>query len=411
MERTILAFTGGLQSSVCLHWLCDHRGSRVKVLIAELGQPAPTRAFAEQALRLGAEGAHIEDLREELCRDYAFRALKAGAAYGGRYLLSSALARPPIAAALIRLARDEGYSCVAHGAGARSNDLARFEASIAALAPELTVIGPGQIPPLRSRRKAIEYARAHSLISKDDALSSLNIDRNLWGTCIAADPKSDTWEPVPEDVYAMTVHPEQAPAEPEQVVLEFQEGIPVAADGERLAPHELVAQLNRRAGRHGIGRVEMMQDRLVGIKAREVYEAPGATVLMEAHTALERLTLDQETLRAKAEMAGRYAELVYAGGWFTQLRKALDAFVDVTQEYVSGEVRLQLFRGRVSVLGTRSRWSLYDADLVVRDDERELSDRVKGEIWSMRALPYRITAMLRGKGPGARPGQGRGKQS
>lgn len=396
-NKVILAFTGGLQSSVCLHWLRDHQGCKVKVFNAKLGQPGPRWEFAEQALDLGADGLHVEDLREELCRDYAFRALKAGAAYGGRYLLSSALARPPIAAALTRVARSEGYNCVAHGAGSRSNDLARFEACIAALAPELEIIGPGQIPPLSSRRQAVDYAREHGLTSADDSISMLNIDRNLWGRCITADPNMDTWEALPKHIYELTVDPSEAPDEPEEVVLEFEKGIPVALEGTRLAPYDLVADLNRRAGRHGVGRVETFQDRLVGIKAREVYEAPAATTLMEAHAALEALTLDQETLRAKADVARRYAELVYAGGWFTQLREALDAFVDVTQEYVSGQVRLELFRGCVRVRGLRSPWSLYDADLVVRDEERELGDKSRAEIWSVRAFPYRVTAMLREK--------------
>ena len=402
MDKVLLAFTGGVQSSVCLHWLRDHRGCKVKAFIADLGQTARASEFGEQALRLGAEGAHIEDLREEYCRDYVTRILKASAVHRRHNLLSSALPRPLIAAALVRIAREENFRYVAHGAGARSNDLARFEASIAALAPDLKVLGPRDIPCLRNREEALKYALEHEIVSKADlATAALNIDVNLWGSCVAADPRTSTWEALPESAYQITSSPLEAPAEPEEIVVEFQKGIPMSVDGRHGLLHELIAQLNQRAGRHGVGRVEIMEDRLVGIKAREIHETPGGTVLMAAHNALEELTLDYETLQAKAEVALHYAELVYNGGWFSQLREALDAFVEVTQEYVSGEVRLEMFRGNVSVSGRRSPWSLYDAELVLSDDERRLEGKALGEIWSLRAFPYRVTAMLRSKGRNA----------
>jgi argininosuccinate synthase len=367
MDKAIVAFTGGVQSSVCLHWLWDHEGYNVKAVVADLGQKALASALGEYAVRIGARGAHIEDCREEFCRDYAFKALKASGTYERRYLLSGALARPLIATVLTRLAREEGCRYVALGACSRSNDLARFEAYVAALAPELKIIGPAQVPPLKTRQSALQYLQQHGVAPQEGVEARLSFDANLWGASVAADPTLGTWDPVPEAVYQLTTSPVSAPEQPEQVVVEFDMGIPVAVDGKRMAPHELVKEMNDRAGRHGVGRGELIEDRLVGIKAREVYEAPGATALIEAHAALEELTLDYETLQVKQNVARQYAELVYAGGWFTQLKEALDGFVDVTQQRVGGEVRLELFRGRAGIVGRRSPWSLYDSGPLLKD--------------------------------------------
>ncbi len=398
MQEVIVAFTGGLQSSVCLHWLRDHLGWKVKAVFVDLGQCARPSELGEYAVRIGAEGAHIEDCREVFCRDYAFRALKASAVYERHCLLSGALARPLIAAVVTRLAREEGCRHVALGAGSRSNDLAGFEANVAALAPELEIVGPGEIPPLSSRGKALEYAREHGIVPQQGVTPALSFDANLWGASVVADLSLGTWEALPDEVYRLTVSPEEGPAEPEHLTVEFGKGIPLAVDGEHLAPHELVREINERAGRLGVGRVELIEDRLAGIKARRAYEAPGATVLMEAHSALEEITLDYETLRVKEVEARRYAELVYAGGWFSPLRKAMDAFVDVTQERVSGEVRLKLFRGRVSVVGRRSPWSRYDSDLLSREDESGLPRAPTNTAPSRRASPPGVAPSFRDSG-------------
>jgi len=385
MDRVILAFTGGLQSSVCLHWLHDHEGCRVDAVVVDLGQKTPAAELGEFAVCIGAKSAHVEDCREEFCRDYAFRALKASAIYQRRYLLSGALARPLVAAVVVRVAREEGCRRVALGAASRSNDLARFKANVAALAPELSIIGPEQVPPLRSREAALRYARQHEIVPLERIEPGLSFDANLWGVCVAAPPQLDTWEPLPEDIYQLTVSAADAPSEPEEVVVRFEKGVPVALDGERLPPHELVDRINTRAGRHGVGRVELVEDRLAGIKAREVYEAPGATALMEAHSALEEMTMDYETLRIKEEMARYYAEIVYSGGWFSGLREALDAFVDVTQQRVEGEVRLELFRGTVNARGRQSPWSLYDKSLLLAEGS-DLPPVMRGRSPSRRAL-------------------------
>jgi len=363
MNKVMVAFTGGLQSSVCVHWLHDN-GYKVKAFVAELGQKAPTWEIGEYAVRIGAEGAHIEDCREEFCRDYAFRALKASAVYQQGYLLSGALARPLIAAALARLAGEEGSSFVSLGACGGSNDLARFRATVAALDRKLTIIGPEEIEPLQSRETAIRYAEEHNIIPQEGAAPCMSYDANLWGVCLAHDPSAGTWVPLPRDMYQLTVPPTEALPEPETVTLKFERGAPVAVNGEKLPAHTLVKRMNEIGGRHGVGRTELIEDRLAGLKAREAYEAPGATALMLAHDALEELVLDYDALNAKSEAGRRYAELVYAGGWFSTLRRALDAFLDVTQEYVTGEVRLELFRGHVSVSGRRSSWSLYHRELV-----------------------------------------------
>ena len=367
-KRIVVAFTGGLQSSVCLHWLYERRRARVAAVVAELGQRSPTWELGESAVKIGAEGAHIEDCREEFCRDYAFRALRASAVYERSCLLSGALARPLIAAVLVRVAREENCECLALGACSRSNDLARFRKNVTSLAPELKIIGPDEIPPLSSRAKALHYAEEHGIIPQEGTSPTLSFDTNLWGAAIALDPALGTWESVPEQLFQLSCNPEDAPDEPELVTVEFEQGTPVAVDGERLAPHTLVKRMNERAGRHGVGRAEVIEDRLAGAKSREIYEAPGATALMEAHSALEELTLDYETLQAKCEAARWYAEQVYSGGWFSPLRTALDAFMETTQRTVSGEVRLELYRGRVGVVGRRSPHSLYDGDVCAEED-------------------------------------------
>lgn len=365
-KNIIVAFTGGLQSSVCLHWLVARKRAKVTAVVAELGQMPPTWELGEYAVQLGAEGAHVEDCREEFVREYAFRALRASAVYEQNYLLSGALTRPLIAAVMVRLALEEGCRSVALGAVSRSNDQARFRLNVAALDPEIKIIGPDEIPPLSSRKDAVQYAEEHGIEPMEGIDPELSFDTNLWGSAVGTDPGIGTWEPLPEECYQHTVDPISAAKEPEELTIGFERGNPVSMDGNELAPHELMERLNERAGRHGIGRSEVIEDRLAGCKAREVYEAPGATVLMEAHRALEELTLDYATLQAKSDSGQRYAELVYSGGWFSRLREAMDAFVDVVQEDVSGEVRLQLYRGSVRPTGRRSPNSLFNGNVASR---------------------------------------------
>ncbi|MFP4027410.1 MAG: argininosuccinate synthase [Candidatus Brocadiia bacterium] len=388
-KKVALAFTGGLQSSVCLHWLVERRGAKVMAVIAEIGQQSPTWELGEYAVSLGASGAHIEDCCEEFCRDYAFRALRASAIYERRYLLSGALARPLIAAVITRIARQEGCHYLALGTSSRSNDLHRFEMNVSAFDADVEIIRPDEIPPLRSRQDALKYAEKNGIVPPESTIPTLSYDTNLWGGAVAADGSLGTWEPLPEDTYRLTANPMAAPQEPEEIVIEFYKGNPVAVNGEDLAAHTLVQRMNEICGRHGIGRAEVIEDRLTGQKSREVYEAPGSTALMEAHSALEELTLDYKTLEAKSEAARWYAELVYDGLWFSQLRNALDAFMDVTQEHVSGKVRLRLFRGSVSVVGRQSEKSLYNGNNT--PGESPIVTRSNSDKFAARKfLPFRV---------------------
>ncbi len=359
-KNVILAFTGGLQSSVCLHWLVSRKKANVTAVVVELGQMPPTWELGQYAVDLGAKGAHVEDCRSEFIEDYAFRALRASAVYEQNYLLSGALTRPLIASAICRLAEEEGAEFVALGAISRSNDQARFRLNVSTLAPELTILGPDEIPPLQSRKKAVEYAEDNDISPLDGMEPELSFDTNLWGSAVSAEPDVGTWEKLPETCYKWTTAPPEAPDESEECTISFERGIPNAIDGEELEPVELMEQLNERAGKCGIGRTEVIEDRLAGCKAREIYEAPGATVLMEAHRALEELTLDYYTLQTKGDVGEKYAELVYSGGWFSNLRRAIDAFVDVIQQKVAGEVHLEMYRGNVAITGRRSPESLFD---------------------------------------------------
>lgn len=389
MDKSIvLAFTGGLQSSVCLHWLVKRKRANVTAVVVELGQRSPSWELGEYAVKLGAESAHVEDCQEEFVCDYAFPALRASAVYEQNYLLSGALTRPLIAAVLTRLAEEEGYHSVALGATSRSNDQTRFQLNVGTLAPHLKIIGPEQIPPLSSRNDAVEYAHKHQIEPTEGNEPELSFDANLWGSAVGTDPSGGTWEPLGEECYQVTTSPMDAPDEPEELTIGFHKGTPRTIDGNVLAPHELVKQLNERGARHGVGRSEVIEDRLAGCKAREVYEAPGATVLMEAHRALEELTLDYHTLQVKAESGRRYAEVVYSGGWFSDLRRAMDAFVDVTQENVNGEVRIRLYKGCARAIGQRSPNSLFDGELALRQTQPIPNGPVSRQVFRLQPSFY-----------------------
>jgi len=395
-KEVIMAFTGGVQSSVCLHWLAHSGGYRVSAFAANLGQPGSLRRFGEHALSLGANMAHLEDVRDEFCHDYVLPALKAGAVYGNCYLLSGALTRPLIADVMVRLAEDEACTTVAHGAGPQSSDLARFEQSIAALAPDMELIGPGEIPPLQTRQKAVDYAREKDIMPDEKLGPALHMDRNLWGWAVEVDPLMDTGEELPEEVYQLTANPREAPDDPDEVEISFEEGAPVALDGRELSLKDLISELNQRAGRHGIGRTQVIEDGVSGIKAREVYERPAAEVLTRAHTALEELVLDYPTLELKKQLGRHYGQIVYRGEWFSPLKDALDAFFDSTQQHMNGNVTMELYHGAAQVLRRSSPMSLYDTDLAQREREKGLDGLDVQKMWRLQALPYRVLSRVRG---------------
>ncbi|MFQ5793012.1 MAG: argininosuccinate synthase, partial [Acidobacteriota bacterium] len=328
-------------------------------ILADVGQGEDLPALAEKARASGAEKVYVEDLREEFVRDFVFAALRAGARYEGKYLLGTSLARPLIARRQVEIAEREGAGAVAHGCTGKGNDQVRFELTYLALAPHLKVIAPWREWSIRSREEALEYATAHGVTVSRSKENLYSRDRNLLHLSHEGGVLEDPWREPPKGVHQWTQDPAEAEAEPESVVVGFQRGAPVSVNGAALAPVALLEQLNALGARHGVGRVDMVENRLVGMKSRGLYETPGGTILHEAHEALESMTLDRETAHFKSMISLRYAELTYYGQWFSPLREALDAFVEATQETVTGQIRLELFKGAVRVTGRRSPASLY----------------------------------------------------
>ena len=361
--KAVLAYSGGLDTSVIIPWLRETYGCQVVAVIADVGQGEDLDAVRRKALQSGALEARVVDIKEDFMREFAFAALRAGATYEGRYLLGTALARPAIARAQVEVALEVRADALVHGCTGKGNDQVRFELAYAALAPELKVIAPWREWHLHSREEEIAYAAAHGIpvpVSKEKPYS---VDKNLWHCSSEGGILEDPWTAPPADLYQYTADPRRAPDEPEEIAIDFEEGTPVAVNGERLGPAALVEALNHSGGRHGVGRVDMVENRLVGIKSRGVYETPGGTILQVAHHDLESITLDRDTLHYKLGAAMRYAELVYYGLWYTPLRQAFDAFVASTQRTVTGTVRLRLFKGTCSAVARRSPYSLYSRDL------------------------------------------------
>jgi argininosuccinate synthase len=359
-DRVVLAYSGGLDTSVAIRWLGEHTGAQVVALAVDVGQGDDPGALRDRALAAGAEDALVVDAREEFARDFCLPALKANALYEGRYPLVSALSRPLIARHLVRVARERGASAVAHGCTGKGNDQVRFEVSIRALAPELDVLAPARTWGL-SREDAIDYARRHGIPVQATKRSPYSIDQNLWGRAVECGVLEDPWEAPPEEVFELT---RPTATKPVEVVVGFEQGAPTTLDGGPIGLVDLVAEVARLAGACGFGRVDMVENRRVGIKSREVYECPGALALLLAHADLEALTLERDLAHEKARVDQRFAELVYDGLWFAPLARALSAFVEETQRSVTGEVRLRFEPGgRVLVVGRRSPLALYDLGL------------------------------------------------
>jgi argininosuccinate synthase len=395
IKKIVLAYSGGLDTSVIVPWLKEHYpGSEVVCFCANVGQADDMSGLNEKALRSGAAKCIVEDLREEFAKDYLFKLVQSSAIYERRYLLGTSIARPLIATHQVRVAEAEGADAVAHGCTGKGNDQVRFELTFTALNPRLKIIAPWREWHIRSREDALEYAREHNVPVSATLKSIYSRDSNLWHLSheggILENPAS---EPM-EDMYQLTVSPEAAPDEPEYVEIVFEGGEPVAVNGEGLSPANLILKLNAIGGRHGVGRVDLVENRLVGMKSRGVYETPGGTLLVHAHRELEALCLDRDTLHYKDVVANRYAELVYYGQWYTPLRVALQAFVDQTQLRVSGSVRLKLYKGNVITAGRSSPYSLYREDLATfgQEDVYDQSDS-KGFI-KLFGLPMKVNALI-----------------
>ena len=364
-KKVVLAYSGGLDTSVCLKWL-EQRGASPYALYLDLGQGEPAGDVKSKALDIGAADAFVRDARAEFADEYVAPAIKANALYGGRYPLFTALGRPLIAKKLVEAAREVGATHIAHGSTGKGNDQVRFDVTTASIAPDLTVVAPVRDWNM-NRPEEIEYARENGIPVPVTKESPYSVDANLWGRSIEAGPLEDPDHEPTEDVFELTASPVEAPDEPRYVEIGLEEGLPTSLDGEELALMDLIVRLNHLAGAHGVGRVDMIEDRLVGIKSREIYEAPAALAIIQAHRELESLTLTRDVLRFKSAVEQRYAELTYDGLWFTPLKSALDSFVDETQKTVTGAVRLKLYKGSCTVAGRTAPQALYSKELATYD--------------------------------------------
>ena len=392
--RIVLAYSGGLDTSVAIRWLQEHKDVDVVACAVDVGQGVDDlEEIRQRGLDCGAVESVVVDAREEFAGEFIVPALKANALYMGKYPLVSALSRPLIVKHLVRVARETGAAGVAHGCTGKGNDQVRFEVGAMCLAPDLDTLAPIREWGL-SRDAAIDYANERGIpIPSVSKKSPYSIDENAWGRTAECGVIEDPWVAPPEDIYERTVSARHAPDEPEDVVIGFRQGVPVSLDGDSLPLDELVVEIDRRAGAHGVGRIDMIEDRLVGIKSREIYECPGAMTLIAAHRDLEDLCLEQELAEHKRSEEGRYAQLIYNGLWWGPLKKALDAFMDEANRYVNGEVRIQLYKGSATVLGRRSDDSaLYDYDMATYDEGDRFDQSLSEGFVKLWGLPLKTWA-------------------
>ncbi|HEX5134269.1 MAG TPA: argininosuccinate synthase [Thermoanaerobaculia bacterium] len=395
MKKVALAYSGGLDTSVIIPWLREKYDCQVVAVVADVGQLDDFAAVERKAIASGASECRVVDVRDEFIRNYAFPALRAGAIYEGRYLLGTALARPLIARVQVEVARETGCDALAHGCTGKGNDQVRFELTYRALAPELSVIAPWREWTLKSREDEIAYAARCGIPVPVTAAKPYSIDQNLWHTSYEGGVLEDPATAPPDDMFQLTVDPADAPDEPALVEIEFESGIPVALNGARRQPAELVASLNALAGAHGVGRTDLVENRLVGMKSRGVYETPAGTVLMAALRDLESLTLDRETHHFRETISPRYAELVYYGLWHSPLRNAFDAFLESSHRWVSGTVRLKLFKGSCLAISRSSPYSLYRQDLATFGEDGVYDQKDATGFNNLWALPTRVVAAVR----------------
>jgi argininosuccinate synthase len=408
VKRVVLAYSGGLDTSIIIPWLRENYGCEVIAMVGNVGQGDDYAAVRKKALASGASRVFVEDLREEFVTGYLWKAVKAGTIYEGKYLLGTSLARPVIAKAQVKVALATGADALAHGCTGKGNDQVRFELTFKALAPHLQVIAPWREWSIKSREDALQYAETHGIpvpVTKKDLYSR---DQNMWHLSHEGGPLETKLGEPPEDAWKLTTCPKDAPAQEGSVVIGFEAGVPVSVNGRRMGGVKVVETLNEIGGRYGVGRTDLVENRLVGMKSHGAYETPGGTLLYAAHHELEALCLDRETFHYKQHVALRYAELVYYGQWFTPLREALDSFVDSTQRNVTGKVTLGLYRGSVRVLDRQSPYSLYDTSIgsFVMGADYDQKD-AEGFI-NILGLPLRIEAALRKKRE-AKPAGGKKK--
>jgi argininosuccinate synthase len=390
VARTIFAFNGDLESRLALHWLVHDRGYEVVALSINLGQEVYLEPLGELALELGAASAQVVDRREVFLRDFAMPVLQAGAVYQSSCFLGSALGRYVIAQELVRLAHDEGCRSVAHSAASKGNDQVRMETAIGAQDPNLEVLAPVRQWHLRTLEEKLNYARRRRLPIEEPKARSVTVDRNLWGVSLYVHELQDSWEEPAQDIFCLTKSPEAAPNEPAVITIGFEAGLPAQFNGKPMELLPLVRELNRLGGMHGVGRSDVVEDRLFGIKSREFYEAPAPTILLTAHRDLESLVQSRELIQLKQFLSRRYAELVYTGHWFHDLRRALQGFFEQTQRFVTGEVRVKLYKGGCAVVGRRSPHSLYDGKLASQSNLEWFDSQWAQGFTSLWTLPARL---------------------
>ena len=398
-EKVVLAYSGGLDTSIIIPWLKENYDYDVIAVCGDVGQGKETEGLEERAKKAGASKLYIEDLRDEYVSDFIFPTLKAGAIYEGKYLLGTSHARPIIARRLVEIAEAEGAVAICHGATGKGNDQVRFELTIKALAPHLKIIAPWRIWDIKSREDAVDYANAHNIeipVTKKDLYSR---DRNIWHISHEGmDLEDPANEPQLDSLLKLSVSPEKAPDEPTYITIGFEKGVPVSIDGEKMAPRPLVEKLNELGGKNGVGIADIVEDRLVGMKSRGVYETPGGTILYAALQELEYLCLDRDTQSFKRQAAIKFSELVYDGKWYTPLREALSAMVDSMEETVTGSVRVKLYKGSVTPAGATSPYSLYNEDIASFGDSHELYSHKDSEGFiNLFGLPLKVRALMNQK--------------
>src|SRR5437870_5041924 len=391
-ETCVLAYSGGLDTSVAVAWLRETLGFEVVTCTGDLGATGDLEAVQRKAIASGARKAIVQDARDIFVRYFVWPALQAGALYEERYPLATALGRPLLAKLLVDAARSENARFVAHGCTGKGNDQVRFDLAVGALAPDLTVVAPMRGGMNMTRDEEIDYARRHGIPVEATTKSPYSVDENLWGRSVEAGVLEDPWGAPPRDVFQWTVDPDEAPTQPREIVIAFREGLPISLDGDELGGVELVERLNKLGGKYGVGRIDQIENRLVGIKSREIYEAPAAVILHTAHRALEDMVLSKETLRLKAKLAQEYADLVYNGLWFTAHHQDLAAYVRSTQRFVSGEIRLRLHRGTGTIAGRRSPHSLYSTALATYGKGDQFDHKASEGFITVFGLPLRTQA-------------------
>ncbi len=397
IKKVVLAYSGGLDTSIIIPWLKEnYDGCEVIAVAGNVGQGKELKGLEEKAIKTGASKLYIADLTDEFVDDYVFPTLKAGAVYEGKYLLGTSFARPVIAKKIVEIALKEGADAICHGCTGKGNDQVRFELTIKAFAPNMKIIAPWRIWDIKSRDEEIDYAEAHNVPLAISRETNYSKDKNLWHLSHEGlDLEDPANEPMYDKILELGVSPEKAPDKPTYVTISFEKGVPVAIDGVKMKGSDIVAKLNELGGANGIGIVDIVENRLVGMKSRGVYETPGGTILYHAHEVLETLCLDKETMHFKQHVAVKFADLVYNGQWFTPLREALSAFVDSTQQTVTGDVKLKLYKGNIINAGVTSPYSLYDEDIATFAEDDVYDQKDSAGFINLFGLPIKVQAMMK----------------